>query len=141
MKRLKCNIGEYGVIVNSREEFLILSLPINKEFTKEAWMLPGGRLDEDDQSERGLQREVFEETGLKIKVISPVHTARWGTENPPKYAVFFLCKTIGKHSVKLSHEHTEYKWVRFGEIKKTPWHNQNSKIAAKKSKILLAKGF
>ncbi len=45
MKRLKCNVGEYGVLMNSREEFLILKLPLNKEFTKELWMLPGGRLD------------------------------------------------------------------------------------------------
>ena len=141
MKRLKCNVGEYGVIINPRGEFLILSLPINKEFTQKAWMLPGGRLDEDDQPEHGLQREVLEETGLKIKLISPVHTARWGTEKPPKYAVFFLCRTVGKQSVKLSHEHTEYKWIKFSDMEKIPWHNQNSKIATKKSKILLAKGF
>ncbi len=141
MKQLKCNIGEYGVIVNTRKEFLILNLPINEKFTKEAWMLPGGRLDNDDQSEHGLQREVFEETGLKIKVVAPVHTARWGTENPPKYTIFFLCKTVGKQDVKLSREHTESKWIKFSDIEKIPWHNKNSKIAAKKSKILLTKGF
>ena len=141
MKRLKCNVGEYGVIVNQRGEFLILSLPINKEFTKEEWMLPGGRLDENEQPEFGLQREVLEETSLKIKVVSPVHTARWGIEKPPKYAVFYLCKAVGKQKVVLSHEHTEYKWIKFSNIEKIPWHNKNSKIAAKKSKILLAKGF
>ena len=139
MKRLKCNIGEYGVIINSKKEFLILSLPICKEFPKEMWMLPGGRLDEDDQPELGLKRETLEETGLKIKVISPVHTARWGNENPQKYAVFFLCKIIGRQNVKLSHEHTESKWIKFSNIDKIPWHNANSKIAAKKSKVILDK--
>ncbi len=141
MKRLKCNVGEYGVIVNKREEFLILSLPINKKYTKEAWMLPGGRLEEDDQPEFGLHREILEETGLKIKVISPIHTARWDIEAPSKYVVFFLCKSVGKQNVKLSHEHTEYKWIKFCDIDKISWHNINSKIAVKKSKIFLAKGF
>lgn len=141
MKRLKCNVGEYGVIVNQRGEFLILKLAASKKYPKETWMLPGGRLDEDDHPERGLQREALEETGLKIKVISPVHTASWGTEKPPKYAVFFLCKTAEKQNITLSHEHTGYKWVKFSDIEKIPWHNQNSKIAAQKSKILIAKGF
>ena len=134
MKRLKCNVGEYGVIVNSRGEFLILRLPLNKEFTKEMWMLPGGRLDCDDQPELGLKREVLEETGLKIKVLTPVHVARWGIEKPPKYSVFFLCKLIGKQDVKISNEHTERKWIKFSDIEKIPWHNKNSKIAVKKAK-------
>ena len=141
MKRLKCNVGEYGVIVNQRGEFLILRLPLNKEFTKEMWMFPGGRLNADDQPEFGLQREVLEETGLKIKVISPVHVARWGIENPAKYSVFFLCKLVGKQDVKISNEHIESKWIKFSDIEKIPWHNINSKIAAKKSKILLSKVF
>ena len=141
MERLTCNIGEYGVIINQQNELLILKLPINKEFTKEAWMFPGGRLNADDQPEFGLKREVLEETGLRIKVISPVHVARWGIENPPKYSVFFLCKLNGKRTVKISHEHTEFRWVSFSEIEKIPWHNINSKIAAKKSKSLIVNDF
>ena len=136
MTKLKCNIGEYGIVVNQQGRFLILSLPINKEFTQEAWMLPGGRLDVNDQPEDGLKREVFEETGLKIKVMAPVHTARWGNEKPPKYAVFFLCRSVGKQKVILSREHNAYKWIKFGDIEKIPWHNLNSKTAAKKAKKL-----
>ena len=139
--RLKCNVGEYGVIVNQRREFLILRLPLIKELTKEMWMFPGGRLDADDQPELGLKREVLEETGLKVKVIAPVHVARWGIENPEKYSVFFLCRLDGKQDVEISHEHTESKWIKFSDIEKISWHNINSKFAAKKSKILLAKGF
>ena len=137
MKRLKCNVGEYGVMVNNKKEFLILKLPINKEFTKEMWMLPGGRLDETDQPEQGLMREALEETGLKIKVVTPVHVARWGTEKPPKYSAFFLCRLIGKQTVKISHEHTKSKWIKFSEIEKIPWHNKNSKSAVKRAKTLI----
>jgi 8-oxo-dGTP diphosphatase len=140
MKKLKCNIGEYGIIINERGEFLILKLAASKKFPQEPWMLPGGRLDIDDQPEQGLQREIMEETGLKVNVICPCHIARWGSEKPPKYGVFFLCKLVGKQNVKISSEHIESKWIKFNEIEKIFWHNQNSKIAAKKSKTLLAKG-
>lgn len=141
MKKLKCNIGEYGVIVNQRQELLILKLTSSKKFPKEAWMLPGGRLEIDDQPGPGLQREIFEETALKVKIICPCHVARWGSEKPPKYGVFFLCKLMDKQEVKISHEHAEYRWINFDDIEKIPWHNINSKLAAKKSKILLSKGF
>ncbi|OGD69723.1 hypothetical protein A3I18_01135 [Candidatus Campbellbacteria bacterium RIFCSPLOWO2_02_FULL_35_11] len=116
-------------------------MPLNKEFTKEMWMFPGGRLDADDQPESGLQREVLEETGLKIKVVTPVHVARWGIENPPKYSTFFLCRLVGKQDVKISNEHIESKWIKFSNIEKIPWNNINSRIAAKKSKIFISKGF
>ncbi len=141
MKRLRCNVGEYGILVNSRGEFLILRLPLNKEFTKELWMLPGGRLDYGDQAEEGLKREIMEETGLKAKVISPVYVARWGIENPQKYSTFFLCKALSDDNVKISNEHTESKWIDFRDIEKISWLNDHQKIAAKKSKILLEKGF
>ena len=139
MGELKCNIGEYGIIINKKGEFLILKLPINKEFTKEMWMFPGGRLEEEEQPEMGLKREVLEETGLKIKIIAPIHTARWGIENPAKYSVFYLCKLIGGEKAKISFEHVDSTWVNFKDIEKVPWHNINSKIAARKAKKYLAK--
>lgn len=91
--------------------------------------------------EIGLQREVFEETGLKIKDIIPVHTVFWGIEKTPKYSVFFLCHLIGKQDVKISHEHTESKWIKISDIEKISWHNINSKIAIKKTQAFLEKGF
>jgi 8-oxo-dGTP pyrophosphatase MutT (NUDIX family) len=118
-----------------------LKLAVSKNFTKSAWMLPGGRLNVEDQVELGLQREILEETGLKVKDIIPVHTAFWVIEKTPKYSVFFLCHLIGKQDVKISHEHTESKWIKISEIEKISWHNINSKIAIKKSKLLLERGF
>lgn len=141
MGKLKCNIGEYGIILNKQEKFLILQLPINKEFTKELWMFPGGRLESGEQPELGLKREVFEETGLRVDVVIPAHTARWGIENPAKYSVFYMCRIIGKENIAISKEHVAYKWVDFEEINKISWHNINSKIASKKTKKLLLHGF
>lgn len=107
MPYLKCNVGEYGVIMNGEGKFLILRLPQNDEFQTEMWMFPGGRLESDDQPEEGLRREVTEETGLRIHVVAPVYTARWGIEDPMKYTVFYLCRVVGESPEQISPEHAD----------------------------------
>ena len=99
---LKCNVAEYAVIINKKGEFLILELVKSKKYSKEAWMLPGGRLETNDASEQGLQREVIEETGLRIKVITPCHTVKRTDTKPAKYSVFFLCRLSSRSKVCLS---------------------------------------
>jgi 8-oxo-dGTP pyrophosphatase MutT (NUDIX family) len=138
-KFLKATVGEYAVVFDNKNEVLILRLPESKKFKEEKWMLPGGRLHIDDQPEKGLVREVLEETNLKIKVIGPVHVARSDTERIPQYRTFFLCKLIGARKVKLSREHIDFKWIKYSELDRAPFHNINSKIAIKKAKEFLKK--
>jgi 8-oxo-dGTP diphosphatase len=139
MSKLTCNVGEYGVIVNQERKCLILRLPMNEEFTRELWMLPGGRLEDDDQPISGLQREIREETCLEIEVISPVHVARWGIEEPHKYTVFFLCRTTDKGDITISNEHIEARWIDFNDVKTVPWLNEHHEIAIKNAKNFLEK--
>lgn len=136
MPHLKCTVGEYGVIVNGEGKFLILRLPLNDEFRTEMWMLPGGRLESDDQPEKGLRREVAEETGLEIEIVMPVHTARWGSEDPMKYTVFYLCRVVDASMESISHEHAESRWISFDEIGDIPWLNTHNRTAAKKASAL-----
>lgn len=63
-----------------------------------------------------LQREVYEETGLKIEIGNPFtvwyHEFPKNHRNYPKvvYLIGFKCKYIlGK--IKLSNEHNKFKWV------------------------------
>jgi len=133
MEKLLCTIGEYGVIVNSKQEILILKLRITSEFQNGAWMLPGGRVEENEQACDALKREVFEETGLTVEVIRPVHTAIWGDDELPKYSVFFLCRTAGAENILLSNEHIDSAWIKLDEVENIPWRNSNSKIAIAKS--------
>jgi 8-oxo-dGTP diphosphatase len=133
MTHLKCNVGEYGVIMNGEGKFLILRLPKNNEFPTKMWMLPGGRLESDDQPEDGLRREVLEETGLNVDIVAPIHTARWGIEDPQKYSVFYLCHVIGGSDAVISSEHVDSRWIGFDEIGSIPWHNINSRLAAEKA--------
>lgn len=66
---------------------------------------------------KSIEREVLEETSLKVRAIKPVFVLHGAIKGEPAVFLFHLCKRIsGK--VKLSHEHTEFKWLRKSEVLK-----------------------
>ncbi len=76
--------------------------------------LPGGRINSNEPFFKALEREVQEETGLKIEPQEPVLIGEWwpeikGTKNHI-VAMFVKCKTDSNH-VELSDEHDAYEWV------------------------------
>jgi len=74
------------------------------------WDFPGGKLEHGENPIEGLKREVREETNLEVKVIKPIFV--YSEENTHfVYVVVFECELIGSDEIKLSKEHTEYKWV------------------------------
>ncbi len=75
--------------------------------------MPGGHLELNESFEAGLLREVKEETDLKIEVISPVAT--WHIPEIPLVGVAFACRYLSG-DIKLTHEHSNYKWVSHHEI-------------------------
>jgi len=77
------------------------------------WEMPSGRLEKSESFEMALKREVKEETDLEVKIILPIAT--WFMPEFPLVGVTFVCKYVsGK--VRLTLEHTEYKWVKFDRI-------------------------
>jgi len=110
MAHLKTKIGEYALILNSKDEFLMLQFnpPSNR------WHFPGGRLDEGDEAVEGLIREVKEETDLDIYDIKPIFTKIFTSER--KYGIFFLAKVKEPYQIKISDEHQNFKWFKKTEI-------------------------
>ena len=91
---------------------------------------PGGKIQEGEAKERdvnsltaSLQREVKEETGLEIEVLSPFtvwyHEFSKNHRNYPKvvYLVGFKCKYISGE-LTLSDEHDKFEWVDRDSYKK-----------------------
>jgi len=72
------------------------------------WEMPSGRLEAGESLERGLLREVREETHLDVSIIAPVAT--WSLPERPLIGVAFACKYVSGE-VKLTSEHTEHEWV------------------------------
>jgi len=74
------------------------------------WDIPGGRLDSGESPFDGMKREVEEEIGIGIDIIAPLHVQHFTRDDGQRITmIIFLCKPRNKN-IKLSEEHTEYKW-------------------------------
>lgn len=83
------------------------------------WDLPGGRLEDDEGLEAGVEREIREETGLiayGTRVIwSKTEHRVWKDGNSNVVFIFYACNVKSSGDVLLSYEHCEYKWLTMEE--------------------------
>jgi len=78
--------------------------------TDGGWELPSGRVDRDEDAVDGLQRELTEETGLTLDVVTPVHTLVWhNNDGNGRFGVYYYCRA-SQRSVSVSAEHDNYAW-------------------------------
>ena len=90
-----------AVVIKDGKALLLKRSNYMKKYAGE-WDLPGGHVQEEESIEDGLRREVEEETGLKIK--SPKKLSSDGR-------MHYYRAEADSSEVKLSEEHTEYKFV------------------------------
>jgi 8-oxo-dGTP pyrophosphatase MutT (NUDIX family) len=90
------------------------------------WLAPGGHIELDENPEQALFREISEETGLEVAILSdrlpfdeagntPILQPRYidvHEANPPHQHIVFIYFALAKNSdFKLSAEHTDYAWL------------------------------
>lgn len=79
------------------------------------WELPGGKVDEGENFDTALQREVFEETGLSLRLVRPFETAC--SRLPDRQVVYLvMLADADPGEVRLSSEHDAAKWVEPGKL-------------------------
>lgn len=72
--------------------------------------IPGGRLELGESPFDGIKRETMEETGIDIDIVAPLEIQHFTRDDGQRITmIIFLCTPNGSH-IKLSEEHTEYKW-------------------------------
>ena len=83
------------------------------------WDIPGGRIDAGATLEDNLKREIKEETGLEVSTINKLLAAQ-DIIKPEKEKHTVRLTYLGEADgeVKLSDEHTDFKWLPLSEIKK-----------------------
>ncbi len=82
------------------------------------WLIPGGRIDKEEEAEPAFRRELKEEIGLdKFEVGELLDTAIWyaGVKKTPVCSVTRFIST-DQEEVMLSDEHASYKWITEDEI-------------------------
>lgn len=82
-----------------RKEFLLVH---HKKLG--VWVQPGGHVEINESPEEAAVREVFEETGLKIKIIG---------ERKPRESDYILPLAIQKNEISDTHIHMDFVYVAY----------------------------
>lgn len=105
-------LSSHAVIFNKNQQVLLLKAT----YADLAWGLPGGALDMGETIHEALQRECIEEIGCEVKInyLSGVyfHSA------VQSHAFIFHCLLDENTAIKLSSEHSEYRWFKLDELSK-----------------------
>lgn len=106
-----------AIIYDKNEEYNFLIL--KKKGRWVGWQFVQGAREKGESFEQAVKREVAEETGLDdVSVIAklPVWTDYWYREKGVlvhKFCSFYLVKADKSRPIKLSVEHSDYKWCDF----------------------------
>ncbi|MBU2523473.1 MAG: NUDIX domain-containing protein [Nanoarchaeota archaeon] len=80
------------------------------------WECPGGKIKETEDPEKALLREIKEETGLECKIVKELPLLHMENEKYDSTCHVYLVESRVTN-VKLSDEHSEYRWVSPKEVK------------------------
>jgi 8-oxo-dGTP diphosphatase len=81
------------------------------------WELPGGFVEQGESPAEGVSREVFEETGLRIEVLSIVgaYTSRYGDDGKWTVDLAFHCRA-SPGDLNLSAESSDAAWLTIQQV-------------------------
>jgi len=117
---------------NSKPEFLMLKRTIGKHY-EHLWQGVAGKIEKNETAVQTVLRELKEETGLSpIKVFTADHIASfYDARNDLLMMVPIFGIEVDSVDVKLSAEHSDFKWVSFEEaFKLLVWKGQKEGIKA-----------
>ncbi len=115
---MELQVGVKILLKNKDEKYLVmLRSGIKYPEAGAKWEVPGGRIDPGTQLTDNLKREVMEETGLEIEG-EPELIAAQDILKTNKHIVRLTYTGEGEGEVKLSDEHTDFKWLTLEEISK-----------------------
>jgi len=110
--------GGIHIAVKKGGKFLVLKKSASDKDDAGRWDLPGGGIEFGEQPLEAAIREAKEEAGIKVEITKILTT--WAMPYRERWSIELLLE--GKYlsgQVKLSPEHSEYKWVSRQELKAT----------------------
>ena len=115
---MELQVGVKILLKNEDNKYLVLFRSFNNNPVphREYWDMPGGRINTGSDLIKNLKREVKEETGLEI--IGEVQLVTAQDIIKEQHVVRLVYTGFGAGEVKLSEEHSEYKWLSLEELSK-----------------------
>ncbi len=113
-------VGVKIILRNKEGKYLvILRSAIKYPEAGAKWEIPGGRIDPGTALAENLKREVMEETGLELTTTPKLIEAQdIFNKVKNKHIVRLTYMGDGDGDVKLSDEHTDYKWISWEDFLK-----------------------
>jgi 8-oxo-dGTP diphosphatase len=106
----RCFIKRNGLII-------ILHRNISRSYNPGKWELPGGKVEVGQDINSATEREILEETGLLVKIISPLTFTETKIVDRGKYKGMLYLELVNEAhlisgSVIISNDHQAFKWVK-----------------------------
>ena len=102
-------------VIKKNRKFLILLRSASSKHFPLHWDFPGGKLEESEDPYKGMEREVVEETSLKVKALKKLAEYDMAIEGIPHRFTLYATKLLSGN-VKISKEHLRFKWANKGEV-------------------------
>lgn len=114
----ECGYAMKIVLVGEKSgRVLVLRRSMEEDPFPGMWDLPGGKVEDPEKLREEMEREILEETGREIRVGWVYPLRMWEVPGKKRVGVTVLVPVESEFPVRLSGEHTEYRWVREGELK------------------------
>jgi len=108
-------VAAEAIIIKNNQALIIKRRP-NDVHNPGTWDIPGGRLEPGEDPAQGVKREAKEEVNLDIEIILPIDVQHFTRQDGQVITmIIYLCRPVSEE-VKLSEEHTEYKWVNLDNL-------------------------
>ncbi len=103
-------LGVGAVVINQKNELLV----IKEKISTTGYKLPGGHIDDAEMISKALEREVYEETGIKVKFDSIISLGHFYPHQFHKANLYIICLAkplTTKIDIQDTQEIIDAKWV------------------------------
>ncbi|MFZ4656102.1 MAG: NUDIX domain-containing protein [Caldilineaceae bacterium] len=110
-------IGVGGVVVNERNELLVVCEKYHRVDRPKFYKLPGGLVDKDEHLADAVVREVWEETGVRAKFDALICFRHWHGARFGKSDIYFICRLspLSNEIIRNEEEIAECLWMPVDE--------------------------
>ena len=106
-------IDVVAAVIKNKNKYFIAQRNRNKHFAYH-YEFPGGKVDNNENFENALKREINEELSINIKIIKKITSEKHKDEKINIEVHYFLCE-IDNENIVLS-EHEDMRWVYKDDI-------------------------
>lgn len=121
MKRVKSSLGATVILFNERlDKVLMMKRNSNKRLAPGTWGNIGGKLEGNESTLDAAVREVWEETGFRIrkKDLRLVTYAETYVERIGRIVIFIYATRVKESMPRMSDEHSHAEWFKIHKLPK-----------------------